>query len=179
MAGSRRGIPLKSLPGNDTRPTSDKVKESLFNRIGPYLDGGVVADLFGGSGALSLEALSRGADEAIVFEGNPKACAVIRANAEKSRLTDHIHIERADARNAVKLLKRFGKKIDYLFVDPPYAETKFYDLVAQISEAGLLSERSLVVCEHDKKMSLPDTYDAFHKKKYTEYGNIAISIYER
>lgn len=179
VAGSRRGIPLKSLPGSDTRPTSDKVKESLFNRIGPYLDGGIVADLFGGSGALSLEALSRGADEAIIIEKNPKACAIIRANAEKSQLTDHIHIERADARNAVKLLKRYEKQVDYLFVDPPYAETKFYDLVQKIAEADLLSERALIVCEHDKKMSLPDTYDAFHKKKSIEYGNIAISIYER
>ncbi|MHA6258598.1 16S rRNA (guanine(966)-N(2))-methyltransferase RsmD [Sporosarcina sp. CAU 1771] len=179
VAGSKRGIPLKSLPGSETRPTSDKVKESLFNRIGPYFNGGIIADLFGGSGSLSLEALSRGADEAIIFEKNPKACAIIRANAEKSQLIDQIHIERTDAKNAVDVLKKIGKQIDLLFVDPPYAETKYYELVQKICEAGILSDNALIVCEHDKKLHLPDTYDTFTKTKYSEYGSIAISIYEK
>ena len=77
VAGSRRGIPLKSLQGTDTRPTSDKVKESVFNMIGPYFDGGIAVELFGGSGSLSLEALSRGVDEAYIFEKSAKACAII------------------------------------------------------------------------------------------------------
>lgn len=68
ISGSRRGTPLKSLPGTSTRPTSDKVKESVFNKIGPYFDGGTVVELFGGSGSISIEALSRGMDQAIVFE---------------------------------------------------------------------------------------------------------------
>src|SRR3954467_5229356 len=105
VAGSRKGTPLKSLAGNLTRPTSDKVKESIFNMIGPYFDGGVAVELFGGSGSLSLEALSRGVDEAYIFEKNVKACTVIKANAEKCRLTDELHIQRADARNAVKVLQ--------------------------------------------------------------------------
>src|SRR6185312_11567269 len=98
VAGSRRGIPLKSLQGTNTRPTSDKVKESIFNMIGPYFDGGIAVELFGGSGSLSLEALSRGAEHAYIFEKNSKACSVIQANAEKCRFTDEIHIHRADAR---------------------------------------------------------------------------------
>ena len=101
VAGTRKGIPLKSLQGTDTRPTSDKVKESIFNIIGPYFDGGVAVELFGGSGSLSLEALSRGIDEAFIFEKNVKACAIIKANAEKCRFTEQLHIQRADARNAV------------------------------------------------------------------------------
>lgn len=68
VSGSRKGIPLKSLPGNLTRPTSDKVKESIFNMIGPYFDGGIVVELFGGSGSLSIESLSRGVEEAYIFE---------------------------------------------------------------------------------------------------------------
>ena len=179
VAGSRRGIPLKSLPGNDTRPTSDKVKESVFNMIGPYFDGGIVVELFGGSGALSLEALSRGADKAIIFEKNSKACAIIQANAEKSKFTNQIHIERTDARNAVNILKKSGQKIDFLFIDPPYAETKFYELAQTIAEAGWLSDCAIIVCEHEKKMLLPDSYSHFRKIKCTVYGNSAISIYEK
>lgn len=179
IAGSRRGIPLKSLPGNDTRPTSDKVKESIFNMIGPYFNGGIVVELFGGSGALSLEALSRGADKAIVFEKNSKACAIIQANAEKSKFTEQLHIERTDAKNAVKILEKNEHCVDYLFIDPPYAETNFYDLARTISEADFLSDHAIIVCEHDKKMVLPDTYDVFQKIKCTLYGNSAISIYKK
>ena len=131
VSGSRKGIPLKSLPGNMTRPTSDKVKESIFNMIGPYFDGGITVELFGGSGSLSIESLSRGADEAYIFEKNPKACTVIRENVEKCRFSEQVYIIRKDARNAVKALPA-GIQIDLLFIDPPYAETKFYDLVDTI-----------------------------------------------
>lgn len=179
VAGTRRGTPLKSLPGNDTRPTSDKIKESVFNMIGPYFDGGIVVELFGGSGGLSLEALSRGADQAIVFEKNAKACAIIRLNAEKSRFSEQLHIEQNDARNAVKVLSKRDQKVDLLFVDPPYAELNFYELIERICEAGLLTEQAIIICEHDKKIVLPDAYDQFQKNKYTVYGNSAISIYKK
>ncbi|WP_438316851.1 16S rRNA (guanine(966)-N(2))-methyltransferase RsmD [Sporosarcina sp. FA9] len=179
IAGSRKGIPLKSLPGNETRPTSDKVKESIFNRIGPYFDGGIVVELFGGSGALSLEALSRGADKAIVFEKNSKACSIIKANAEKTKFTDQVHIERADARKAVSLLKKHVVKIDYLFIDPPYAEKEFYELAGTLVEAGLLSDNAVIVCEHDKKLELPDSFDSFTRVNCSNYGNSAVSIYKK
>ena len=87
IAGTRRGIPLKSITGTDTRPTSDKVKEALFSKIGPFFNGGIAVELFGGSGSLTLEALSRGSDSAWIFEKNPKACAVIKFNAEKCKFT--------------------------------------------------------------------------------------------
>lgn len=178
IAGSRRGIPLKSIPGTLTRPTSDKVKESIFNMIGPYLDGGIVVELFGGSGSLSIEALSRGAEQAFIFEKNTKAIAVIRENIEKCRLTDHVQVLKADARSAAKYLNG-QPQIDYLFVDPPYAEEKYYNLVAEIAEAGLLSEQAIIICEHDKKVLLPETYHQFTKTKYREYGHTAISIFEK
>ncbi|WP_342512707.1 16S rRNA (guanine(966)-N(2))-methyltransferase RsmD [Sporosarcina sp. FSL K6-1522] len=179
VSGSRKGIPLKSLPGTNTRPTSDKVKESVFNIIGPYFDGGTAVELFGGSGSLSFEALSRGADEAFVFEKNAKACAIIQANAEKCRFTEEVHIQRADARHAVKVLQAAGAKADLLFIDPPYAETKFYDLVQEFVEADLLSEGAIIVCEHEKQLALPDAYGLYRKIKSPVYGNVAITIYEK
>ncbi len=177
IAGERKGLPLKSLKGTETRPTSDKVKESLFNRIGPYFDGGIVVELFGGSGALSLEALSRGMDEAFVFEKNGKACEVIRSNAEKCRYEDVIHIQRTDARSAIKFLQKKGKEIDLLLIDPPYAKGQFYELAQEIAEVGLLAENAIIVCEHDKKIALPESYGLLQRKNCTIYGNSAISIY--
>ncbi|MFS0574367.1 16S rRNA (guanine(966)-N(2))-methyltransferase RsmD [Sporosarcina sp. 179-K 3D1 HS] len=177
VAGSRRGIPLKSLPGTGTRPTSDKVKESLFNIIGPYFDGGTVVELFGGSGSLSLEALSRGADQAIIFEKNPKACAIIQENTEKCRFADRIHIHRADARNAAKILNSKGHRADLLFIDPPYAQERLYALGNDLVEAGLLTEDALIICEHEKSMELPTSYGPFIIIKNVVYGNTAITIF--
>ncbi|MFJ7933032.1 16S rRNA (guanine(966)-N(2))-methyltransferase RsmD [Sporosarcina sp. NPDC096371] len=179
VAGSRKGIPLKSLQGTDTRPTSDKVKESIFNIIGPYFDGGVAVELFGGSGSLSLEALSRGVDEAFIFEKNAKACAIIKANAEKCRFTEELRIHRADARNAEKVLQATQKKVKLLFIDPPYAEIAFYDLARDFAEADLLTDNAVIVCEHDKQLVLPESYASYHKIKSSVYGNSAVSIYEK
>ena len=179
VAGTRKGIPLKSLQGTDTRPTSDKVKESVFNIIGPYFDGGIAVELFGGSGSLSLEALSRGIEEAFIFEKNMKACAIIKANAEKCRFTEELHIKRADAKNAVKVLQAAGKIAKLLFIDPPYAETAFYDLALEFVEADLLTENAVIICEHEKQLELPEAYGSYNKIKSSVYGNSAVSIYEK
>ncbi|MGG0667140.1 16S rRNA (guanine(966)-N(2))-methyltransferase RsmD [Lederbergia citrisecunda] len=176
VSGSRKGTPLKSLPGNLTRPTSDKVKESIFNMIGPYFDGGIAVELFGGSGSLSIESLSRGVDEAYIFEKNPKACSIIRENIEKCRFTDQVHVIRNDARNAVRAMPA-DIQIDLLFIDPPYAESKFYDLADAFAEAGMLSDGAIIICEHDKQLTLPDAYHDYQKTKNPIYGNSAISIY--
>lgn len=179
IAGERRGLQLASLKGLATRPTSDKVKESVFNMIGPFFDGGVVVELFGGSGSLSLEAISRGADEAIIFEKSKEACQVIMKNIEKCRYNDRVRIEKTDARNAVSYLQRIGKNVDLLFIDPPYAEEKYYGMAAAIADAGLLSDTAIIVCEHDKTIELPVSYSSIEKAKSVTYGNIAISLYKK
>ena len=102
------------------------------------------ADLF------LLEALSRGIDKAYIFEKNTNACAMIKANAEKCRFTEELLIQRTDAKNAAKLLQTKEEKAKLLFIDPPYAETKFYNFAQEFSEAGLLTENAVIVCEHDK-----------------------------
>lgn len=179
IAGERKGLHLKSLKGSDTRPTSDMVKESLFNRIGPFFDGGVIVELFGGSGALSLEALSRGAEEAFIFEKNRKACDVIRANVEKCHYDEKVHIQQVDARNAVKVLRKYDKTVDFLFLDPPYEEKKLYELAQVFVDEGILSEKAVIVCEHGKELILPEAFGLFKKSNTSFYGSITISIYER
>lgn len=179
ISGERRGLPLKSLKGERTRPTSDKVKESIFNIIGPFFDGGIVGDLFGGSGALALEALSRGAEEAYVFEKNRAACEVIWLNREKCKYEEKLHLYQTDVRNAIKILSESAVKLNFLFLDPPYAEERFYKLAQQAVDAELLAEDAVIVCEHDKKVTLPESYGLFKIKKATTYGNIALTIYEK
>ncbi|HLR10854.1 MAG TPA: 16S rRNA (guanine(966)-N(2))-methyltransferase RsmD [Sporosarcina sp.] len=179
IAGERGGLPLKSLKGSGTRPTSDKVKESIFNIIGPYFNGGRVVELFGGSGALSIEALSRGADDAIIFEKNRAATKVIHDNVQKCRYESKVTVHVKDARHAIQILQKEQQKIHFLFVDPPYADTHFYQLIEQMIEADLLAEDAIIVCEHDKKIQLPSQYGPFPVRKSNVYGNIAITIYEK
>ncbi|CAM3087622.1 16S rRNA (guanine(966)-N(2))-methyltransferase RsmD [Filibacter tadaridae] len=179
IAGSRKGTPLKSLPGIGTRPTSDKVKESVFNIIGPYFDGGIAVELFGGSGSLSLEALSRGVDAAYIFEKSAKASAIIKENAEKCRFVDQVHIHRTDARNAVKLLQTRGGQADLLFMDPPYAKVELYNLAEDFAANNLLSDRAVIICEHEKQLEMPLAYGTYQKVKTSIYGNSAVSIYRK
>lgn len=179
IAGERRGLALKSLKGDQTRPTSDKIKESIFNIIGPYFDGGGVVELFGGSGNLSIEALSRGAEKAYIFEKNRAACQVIRENIAKCKYEERVIIQQADARNAHKIISATGEKVDYLFLDPPYAEEKFYQLVEQFVTEDLLSADAVIICEHDKKVQLPTAYGEYEQVKANVYGNIAITIYKK
>ncbi|PID06751.1 MULTISPECIES: 16S rRNA (guanine(966)-N(2))-methyltransferase RsmD [unclassified Sporosarcina] len=179
ISGSRKGTTLKSLPGTSTRPTSDKVKESVFNKIGPYFDGGIVVELFGGSGSIAIEALSRGMEQAIVFEKNPKACAIIKTNAEKCRMEESLRIEKKDARQAAAILKQKEISIDLLFVDPPYATVEYYDVIKDVIAQGLLAEDATIICEHDKHIDLPEQYDTYSQISSAVYGSTAITIYKK
>ncbi|ARJ39942.1 16S rRNA (guanine(966)-N(2))-methyltransferase RsmD [Sporosarcina ureae] len=179
ISGLRKGMSLKSLPGTSTRPTSDKVKESIFNKIGPYFDGGTVVELFGGSGSIAIEALSRGMEQAIVFEKNPKACAIIKINAEKCRMEECLWIEKKDARQAATILKQKEVSIDLLFVDPPYATVEYYDVIKDVIAQGLVADDATIICEHDKHIDLPDHYDTYSQISSTIYGSTAITIYKK
>lgn len=177
VAGEQRGIPLRTLKGNDTRPTSDKVKESLFNRIGPYLDGGIAVDLFAGSGSLGIEALSRGAEHAYFFEKERKALPIIQQNLEKCRLTDRATVIGQRAERSVAHLLREGIRVSYLFVDPPYELKEMYELPARFEEEGLLADDALIICEHDRQTKLPERYGRFTVENCSNYGSISVTIY--
>ncbi|AYC29141.1 16S rRNA (guanine(966)-N(2))-methyltransferase RsmD [Paenisporosarcina cavernae] len=177
ISGDCKGIPLRAVPGTNTRPTTDKVKESMFNIIGPYFDGGFVVDLFAGSGSLGIEALSRGMDHGYFVDRDRKAVQTIQQNLEKCRLLERATILPLDAKKAVERLAEIEEKIDLLFVDPPYKELRFYTLVEKLDELALLSERTTVVCEHDKGNTLPLTFGNFRCTRTEIYGQIALSFY--
>ncbi|WP_239254645.1 16S rRNA (guanine(966)-N(2))-methyltransferase RsmD [Listeria ilorinensis] len=178
IAGQRKGHPLKAVPGNNTRPTTDKIKESLFSMIGPFFDGGKVLDLFAGSGGLGIEALSRGMDQAIFIDQAAPAIKTIHENLRSTRLLEQAEVYRNDAFRALKLLAKNEHQFDLVLLDPPYKKQELEKLMLQLSELGLLRPACLVVCEHDKTVELPERVGSLRKIKAPTYGITVLSIYE-
>lgn len=177
ISGDYRGRKLKSLPGDNTRPTSDKVKESIFNMIGPYFDGGNVLDLFSGSGSLAIEAISRGMDHGVCVDRNFQAIKVIQENITITKEPEKFEVIKGDAN---KLLARFAAEkrvFDLVFLDPPYAKQEIVDQIAQMLTLGLLAERGRIVCETDKKFVLPETIGTLEQIRQQVYGLSAVTIY--
>ncbi|KYG89397.1 16S rRNA (guanine(966)-N(2))-methyltransferase RsmD [Metasolibacillus sp. FSL H7-0170] len=177
VAGQRKGMPLKAIDGTTTRPTTDKVKESIFNIIGPYFDGGIALDLFAGSGGLGIEALSRGVDQAIFVEKDGRAFQVLQENIKKCRYENNTELFRTDAIRAVKGLLKREIVLDYVFVDPPYHKDVYYDLVMQLVENGKITKSGIIVCEHAKEVALPENYGPFQLIRQETYGAAVVSIY--
>lgn len=177
IAGERKGIPLKTASGMNTRPTTDKVKESLFNIIGPFFDGGIALDLFAGSGSLGIEALSRGADKAIFIEKDGKAFQALQENIKKCRYEQKSELYKTDATRAVKALIKRDVVIDYLFVDPPYKKIEYYDLVLSLINENKISNEGIIVCEHSSFVELPEQFNEFKRSRQEVYGDTVISIY--
>lgn len=179
VAGERKGMPLKAVSGTTTRPTTDKVKESIFNIIGPFFEGGIVVDLFAGSGGLGIEALSRGADRAIFVEKDGKAFQTLQENIKKCRYEDVTELFKTDANRAVKGLLKRDIEIDYLFIDPPYHKNEYYDLVLKLVEGGKMAEDAIILCEHTSELRLPENYGPYTLQREEMYGNTIISIYRK
>lgn len=178
VSGKCKGHPLKAVPGNTTRPTTDKVKESIFNMIGPYFDGGIALDLFGGSGGLGIEALSRGIDKAIFVDRDSKAIKVIHQNLESCRVQEQAEVYRNDAERAVKALIKREMSFDLILIDPPYKEQKIVSLISIMDQHGLLHSDGLIMAEHGNDVVLPNSIGRLVKVRAENYGITAISIYK-
>lgn len=122
IAGSARSLPLKTLDTFDTRPTQDRIKETLFNILHTYLPGCLFLDLFAGSGAIGIEALSRGAKKAWFIENNPKAAAIIRQNLTFTHLSDKAEVMMSDVVRGLSILETLEHPVDLIFMDPPYGQ---------------------------------------------------------
>lgn len=179
ISGTRKGLPLKAVPGAGTRPTTDKVKESIFNMIGPYFDGGLAVDLFAGSGGLGIESLSRGIETCIFIEKDPRAIPIIHENLKKCKLENQAEVYKADATRAIKALEKRQAQVDLLFLDPPYQKVGYYELINQFVEKNLLTEQAIILCEHEKGVDLPNQYGSFSLIRQELYGSTIISIYRQ
>ncbi|MFK0521095.1 16S rRNA (guanine(966)-N(2))-methyltransferase RsmD [Paenibacillus illinoisensis] len=177
VSGSAKGRPLKAVPGNGTRPTTDKVKEALFSMIGPYFEGGTALDLFAGSGGLGIEALSRGMDKAVFVDLESKSIEVIRANLKATKLEDQAAIYRNDAGRALKALAKRTTQFDLVFLDPPYRMKNGDELMLTMHELELLKPEATIVLEYESKYSYPEQFGPFEQTRKAVYGETAVSIY--
>ena len=180
IAGSARRRPLDTLDGDDiTRPTSERVKEGLFSAIQFELEGRRVLDLFSGSGQLALEALSRGAESAVLIDGNVKAVEIIKKNARSTELIGKCKIMRADYSEYLKSATTKGEKFDLVFLDPPYSKNVKDEVVKKITRAGILNPGAIVVCESEEDFFTEgeSVYGLNFRRKY-KYGRAYITILE-
>jgi 16S rRNA (guanine966-N2)-methyltransferase len=168
IAGTRKGHTIQAPPGRDTRPTSDRVRENIFNILGP-VDDAVVLDLYAGSGAMGLEALSRGAAQAVFVERDPGALRAIEQNLDKLRLRGTVL-----GQDAVAVLAGENRKYDLVFVDPPY--DMYPDLEPQLARylPTVLSDNAVVVVETDARVepSLP-----LAQRTSRKYGSARVTVY--
>lgn len=146
IAGQARNIPLCTVPGMDTRPTTDRIKETLFNICQPYLADCRFLDLFAGSGAIGIEALSRGADHAVFVEQNPKAAACIRKNLQAAKLEGKASLLVTDVESGLGKL-RDQEPFDFIFMDPPYGKGLERKAIAFLSHSGLVKEDTWIILE--------------------------------
>lgn len=179
ISGTAKGRTLKAVPGNKTRPTADKVKEAIFSMIGPYFDGGMVLDLFAGTGGLGIEALSRGAKKAVFVDIERASVEVVKANLTAARLLDRAEVYRNDAGQAIRLLHKRGLSFDYVFLDPPYRMKDVDLLITGLLDKQLLQDGAIVVVEHDSDYSYADRIGSLSLVKTTHYGETAITIYKK
>ncbi|MFM1650715.1 16S rRNA (guanine(966)-N(2))-methyltransferase RsmD [Brevibacillus sp. B_LB10_24] len=177
IAGDYKGRPLAAVPGRGTRPTSDKVKESIFNMIGPYFDGGWALDLYAGTGGLGIEALSRGADKAVFVDADPKAVSIVKQNLAALKLEGRSEIYRIDAARALRALAKRQLVFELVFLDPPYAKQQIAQELQVLQESGLLSSECRIVAEHDAGVILPERVGDCAVQRIASYGDTAVTIY--
>ncbi|OEF98548.1 16S rRNA (guanine(966)-N(2))-methyltransferase RsmD [Desulfuribacillus alkaliarsenatis] len=181
ISGDKRGISLEAVPGQKTRPTTDRVKESIFNIITPYIDGGKVLDLFAGSGALGIETLSRGAEFAVFIDVSFNSIKCIKKNLAQTEYQKSAEVYKADWKTAIDKLAKREMKFDYVFLDPPYVEfqEKIPQIVTALEEKNLLCTNAIIVCEHENKYNMPLISAELFKQQHYKYGNTGITVLYR
>lgn len=169
IAGKARRIQLNTVEGMDTRPTTDRIKETLFNMISHGLCDASFLDLFAGSGAIGIEALSRGAKDAVFVEMNPRAAACIQENLSRTKLTDSADVMVTDVHNALLRLEG-NRSFDYIFMDPPYNMGLEKEILSRLSHSSILADDALIIieasCETDFSWLEEYGYTLLKRKDY-------------
>ena len=176
ISGTARGRRLKELPGRDTRPTTDKVKESIFNIVQFDIEGRQVLDLFAGTGQLGIEALSRGARRAVFVDLAPGAVSVIRQNLGTVGFEQQGEVFQSDWR---AFLSARREKFDLILLDPPYQSTMLEGALETIAAIDILSEHGIIVCESALEKVLPELPAPYEKGREYRYGKIKVTLYHR
>lgn len=176
ITGKARGVVLKTPDGMQTRPTSDRVKEALFSILQFELPGMAVLDLFGGTGQLGIEALSRGAARAVFVDAGEAACKIIKENLRRTKLESQAKVVRSDY---LTYLKTTNEHFDLILLDPPYAEVFLENSLNCISEIDILQTGGIIVTERPVGKELPFDYPGYTRSKDYKYGNTLITLYRK
>jgi 16S rRNA (guanine966-N2)-methyltransferase len=184
IAGTYRSRILKSLKGLALRPTSDRLRETLFNVLAPHIAGARFVDLFAGTGAIGIEALSRGVAEVVFIENHPPAASLIRRNLESLGIRSGATVLAVDALRGLAVLAARKKgaepEFDYVFLDPPYAAAEDYARVLEfLGSAGLLAPGGVVIAEHRRNFDLREEAGALRRFRVLKQGDAALSFYHR
>lgn len=178
ISGKARGLKLNTPKNEDVRPTTDRVKESLFNIISLYIIDSKVLDLFAGTGSLGIECLSRGAQKCVFVDVSKESIEIVKSNVKKARVENESIIINCDFKEAIKRLQVKNEKFDVIFMDPPYYKDMFVKGLENIENADLLSEEGIIIIEHDTKDVFPDNIGKLEKDKSKKYGNTTLTFYK-
>lgn len=176
ITGKARGVRLDTLEGLATRPTAEKVKEAIFSMIQFDIEGRRVLDVFSGSGQMALEALSRGAADAVLIDASKEAAEIIRKNAVKTKLFSNVRIIVNDYKTALRQLAG-REKFDIVFCDAPYAAKLTGDAVSRLLDCDLLNEGAIVICESDEDKTFEN--DTLKLIKHNHYGKSYVAVYKK
>lgn len=171
ISGKFKGRIIHTVPSTNTRPTSDKIKEAIFHIMGPYFDGGHALDLFAGSGALGIEAISRGMESVTFIDRSNEAIKTIKKNVQTLQIQDRSHIYRNDAMRALTILSRKNKKFDLIFLDPPYDSTNYSSILEKIKQLHITNPGCFVYIEYTPEKDIiydENFYDLYFQRNYSK-----------
>ncbi|MGA2420211.1 MAG: 16S rRNA (guanine(966)-N(2))-methyltransferase RsmD [Candidatus Acidiferrum sp.] len=186
IAGTYRSRQLKSLDTPNLRPTSDRLRETLFNVLSPRIRGAHFLDLFAGTGAIGIEALSRGAQDVLFVENHPPAAKLIRENLTSLKILNGATVLSMDAHRALEKLQKHQLQqsssfaYDFIFLDPPYAAADEYLRIMNfLSAAPFVSASTVVIAEHTRKFELPEEFPPVERVRVLKQGDAVLSFYRQ
>lgn len=177
IAGEYRGRRLDRIEGMEIRPTSDKVKESLFNMLGEAVIDCSFLDLFGGTGGIGIEALSRGAKHVVFIDAGIKSIKVLKGNLERLNIKAGAEVFHTDYETAIKKLYKYNKQFDIVFIDPPYSLGMAQNALVCIEANPILAQDGLIIVEHDSRDDMPNKVGRLALYRVKRYGNTSLSFY--
>jgi 16S rRNA (guanine966-N2)-methyltransferase len=179
ISGTAGGIRIKTPDTEKTRPTLDRVKESVFSILQPYIPDSRVLDLFAGSGSLGLEALSRGASHCVFVDGSRNCRAIINENILRTHMSGKAQVMQADVFKAISALSGEGSRFDMIFMDPPYCHNYVNKTLQMIDENDIINENGIVAVEHHEDEQPAETVGRLDRIKFRSYGDTCFSFYVR
>lgn len=177
ISGTKKGYKLKGPKGKETRPTEDRIKESLFNILRNIDEGSVVLDLFAGSGSIGIEFLSRGAKKSYFVDKSYESIGCIKDNLAHTGLEDRAEVIKNDAIKTINIFGNKDIKFSYIFIDPPYRQHLIQKTLEKIYENEILEYKGIIIIEHEKELVLEDKIYDYVKLDYREYGYKSLSFY--